>query len=240
MRNCSAAIASATTSATCAGSRTSPAARTTLLAPAAAGPVDGVEHPGVDPHRAEAADLQAAVAVGDGEPFGEPDRGVLGDRVRRRSDLGEEPGGGRSGAEVAVAALQPGRHQQPGGEDVGLDVDVEGEVPVIVVGGIELAAGGDTRVGEEQVDLAEGLPRGGDQFGVAGTRRDVRADADRARRTVAVELRCDPFGPRSVEVGHDDPRPGTVEAPGERRTDAAGAPRDHDVSTLELHRWHGR
>ncbi|MNT52100.1 hypothetical protein D3C72_1891080 [compost metagenome] len=45
------------------------------------------QHVGLHALRADAADLDAAVAVGDRQPFGKPDRRVLGHGVRGRADL---------------------------------------------------------------------------------------------------------------------------------------------------------
>ena len=109
IRKRSSAIASATMSATSSGSSTSPAARTTLLGPARQAVGRRVQHARVHAHRAQAADPQAAVAVGHRQPLGERHRRVLGDRVRRRADLGEQAGGRGGRAEVALAAAsQPG------------------------------------------------------------------------------------------------------------------------------------
>ena len=48
--------------------------------------------------------LMPVVAVGDGDPLGERDGGVLGDAVGGVADVGQQPGGRRGGEEVALAA----------------------------------------------------------------------------------------------------------------------------------------
>ena len=77
-------------------------------------------------------DVDAAVAVGDREPLGERDGGVLGHRVRRDADLGQQAGGGRRDDEAAAAPLEPAGHEQPRRDDVGAHVDVDRAVPGLV------------------------------------------------------------------------------------------------------------
>ena len=72
-------------------------------------PEPALQHRGVDAHRAQAADADAAVAVGDREPLGERHRRVLRHRVGRRAYLRREPGRRRRGQEVPAAALEPKR-----------------------------------------------------------------------------------------------------------------------------------
>ena len=69
-----------------------------------------------------------------------------------------------------------------------------------------------------------------DQGDVAGLRRHVGDDADGP----GVQLVGD--GGDAVEVGHDDPGAGSVEAAGQRGADAAGRPGDDDMAILEVHR----
>ena len=74
--------------------------------PSSRRPRPGLEHGGVHALRAQARHLDALVAVGDRQPLGEGDGGVLGHRVRRGADVGEQPGGRRGGEEVALAPLE--------------------------------------------------------------------------------------------------------------------------------------
>src|SRR4051812_23464959 len=53
-----------------------------------------VQHVGADALRTQRRDLDAAIAVRDRQPFGECERGVLGDRVGRRLNVREQPGSG--------------------------------------------------------------------------------------------------------------------------------------------------
>ena len=74
-----------------------------------------LEHPGLHALRADGLDGDAAVAVGDREPLGEADRGVLGHGVRRRADHREQPGGRRGDHEpAALAVLEPARARAAG------------------------------------------------------------------------------------------------------------------------------
>ncbi|MNN62933.1 hypothetical protein D3C81_1782700 [compost metagenome] len=59
----------------------------TLLQEALALTLLAEQHVGLHALRADAANLDAAVAVGDRQPFGKPDRRVLGHGVRGRADL---------------------------------------------------------------------------------------------------------------------------------------------------------
>jgi hypothetical protein len=131
----------------------------------------------VDAHRAQAAHADAAVAVGHREPLGERDRGMLGDRVRRRADLGQQAGGRRRREEVALAALEPSGDEPPGGVHVRAHVDVEGERPRLV-GRVEPGAVGDARVGAEQVDRAECVLGARDQVADCAVVAHVALDAD--------------------------------------------------------------
>ncbi len=70
-----------------------------------AGPCSGpasLEHPGLHALRADRLDGHAAVAVGDREPLGEADGGVLGHGVRRAADHGQQPGRRRGDDEPAA------------------------------------------------------------------------------------------------------------------------------------------
>ena len=87
------------------------------------------EQRGAHAHRAEAARAHATLVVGDRQPLREADRGVLADRVRRRADLRQQPGGRGRGEEVAAAALEPAGQQPLRGEHVGARVDVPAPAP---------------------------------------------------------------------------------------------------------------
>ncbi len=206
-----------------------------------AGRSDGVEHAGVDALRAQAAHLHAPVAVGDGEPFGEADCGVLGHRVRRRSDLGEQPGGRRGGAEVALAALQPLGHELLGGPTMWALMLTSKERSQSSSRRVELAPGGRRRrwrrTGRSGRTPAARRRSGRRCRPRCRHRRRRRPRSTGGSASSSAAMRG---GPRAVEVGDDDPRAGAVEPPGERRPDAAGGSGHHDVSALEVHRRHGR
>jgi hypothetical protein len=51
----------------------------------------------------------------------EPDGGVLGDAVGRRTELGQQAGGRGDGHEITGSALKPSRHKSFGRADVGAD-----------------------------------------------------------------------------------------------------------------------
>jgi hypothetical protein len=75
--------------------------------------------------RADRAHPDSLVAVGDGEPFGEGDGGVLGERVGRVAGVGEQASGRAGLQQVAVASLQHLVDQRAHGR-LGGDVDAGG------------------------------------------------------------------------------------------------------------------
>ena len=168
-----------------------------------------------------------AIAVGDREPLGERHGGPLGHRVRGRADLREQPGGGRRRAEVATPTFEPAVEETRCSPAVGVDVDVEGELP-ICLGRREIRAKGHPGVGEEQVDLAERGLGGVDQPDVAVHGRHVGDDRNGAVQAVGHR--------RGIEdVGDDHSCPGGVEAPGQRFADPACCSGDDHVCAGQFH-----
>ena len=112
---------------------------------------------------------------------------MLGDRVRRVADLGEQAGGRRGVEQVAAAPLDHAWHQEPGGLHVGHDVDVPHAVPRLV-GGLDALGDADAGVGGEQVDRPD-LGLGAlDDRGEVALVADVGGDVER-RRARAVRRR---------------------------------------------------
>ena len=168
------------------------------------------------------------VAVGDAHPLGERDGGVLGQRVRRRADLAEQPGGGGGGAEVALTARDPAGQQVLRRPAVGMHVDVEGELPlglgVVEVGPMPTPA------------LAKNRSIGPNASSAAST--SVRLPAS-VPTSAATATRC-PAEPRSAgrpprrqrRPARSERRPRApfgVKPLGERPADPAGRSRDDDV-----------
>ena len=187
-----------------------------------------VQHRGVHAHRAQAADADAAVAVGHRQPLGERDRAVLGDRVRARADLGEQPGRRRRREEVARAALQPARHQAPRRVHVRHDVDAERELPAL----LEADPAADAGVRAEQVDRPElrlGAVHQRVDLGAVG---HVAPGGDRR----GADLPGHALGSRGVDVGDDHAARAVLgEAPRERAPDARRRAGDDDDLAGDLH-----
>ena len=141
---------------------------------------------------------------------------------------GKQPGGGRSRAEVAVAASEPLVEEVLGGPPVRVDVDVERELPVLL-GGRQVDAATDPGVGEEQVDRPERLLGGADQLDVARPRWTRR----RSHRPLARVAAVVPAG--SSTSADDHVRAAVVEAAGERCADAPSGSGDHHVGAVEIH-----
>ena len=160
-------------------------------------------------------------------PFGEGESRVLGHRVGGRAQHGEHAGRGHRGEESAVAAVEPGRQQQPGGPDVGHHVDLPGAGPGRFAR-VRPAVRRDAGVGAVQVDGAELIDGPADQPldpGLAGRVAGHRDAADlpghRGRRVF-------------VDVGDDDPCPGPAEAARHRGSDAAAATCDDYARVLQF------
>ena len=191
-----------------------------------------LEHPGLHPLRADRLHGHAALAVGDREPLGEADGGMLGDRVRRRPDHREQPGRRGGDHEPAAGAVgQPAWHQQPCGADVGHHVDVDHRRPVVVRGLQAVGLGAvDAGVGHEDVDPAERLGGAVDEGAHALVGRAVAGSGGGA------DLGSDLLGRGGVEVVDHDPCALRHEPRRERPADAvAGA--GHD-GALALERGH--
>ncbi len=119
---------------------------------------DVVEQVAGERLRAQARHADALLAVGDGQPFGERDRGVLGDRIRRRAQLGEQAGRRGGDDQVALTPRQHARQHRARHVDVTVHVDRPDPRPG-VVGGFLAARHDDPGVREEQPDRPERVPR---------------------------------------------------------------------------------
>ncbi len=193
-----------------------------------------VEHWGVDPLGAETADVHPGVAVSDAQPFGEGHGSVLGDRVRSRTDLAQQPGSGGGAAEVALAARQPPRKEVLRRPAVGVNVDGEGQFPVGFLS-LGTEADRDARVGPEQVDRAEGLLCSQNEVAVAVLGADIGDHGQRATNTQGLEVigyRSHPF---CVDVADHYPCTTGVELRGQGPTDATRGAGDHHILPARLH-----
>ena len=107
IRNCSVASPAITASATASGSITPWVSTTPPAVPALAA---SFRRSVLTPWGQRHDTVDAVVAVGDGEPLGQRDRGVLRDAVGGVADVGEQPGRRRGGEDVALAPRQhPGQ-----------------------------------------------------------------------------------------------------------------------------------
>ena len=150
MRKRSSARPSTTASATSSGSITP--SLLDLLDPDVALRLLAEDHVGPDPLRAEAGDLDAAVAVGDPDPFRQAHRGMLGGRVGGVAERGEKSRRRRCDEEVAAASLDPAGDQVAGGDHGAHQVDPPDLVP-LAVGSLDAGAGADPGVRAVEVDL---------------------------------------------------------------------------------------
>ena len=167
--------------------------------------------------------------VGDGEPLGQRHRGVLGDGVPQRADLGEQSGG-RCGVEQV--ALAPGDHRREHGArrvHVGQDVHLPQRLQDLV-GLLDPALGDEAGVGAEQVDRAEIRLRRAHQ------RRQRRVVADVERRRAAADGRRHRLGCLAVSIGHHDVAgAGVARRHGQRGPDAGAAAGHHHHLLLQVH-----
>ena len=203
-------------SATSSGSRTAPDALTTSVPP----PSDDCSMSVFTPcgHRQLTRRPRSPYVID--EPLGERHGRSLRHAVRRRPDLGQQPGRGRGRAEVAVAASQPLVEQVLGGPPVRIDVDVERELPVLL-GRRQVDAATDPGVGEEQVDRPERLLGRADQFDVPALGGHV-GDRRRSARS----------RPAVVPAGSSTSATTTFAPPSwKRRASAAPMPRAAPVTT---------
>jgi len=172
---------------------------------------------------AQAGHGDALVPVGDRQPFGERDQRVLGHRVRRGAELGQQAGGRRGEQQVSLAAGQHPRQHRPRRVDVAVHVDVPHPRPGLVRH-VDAAAHDDAGVGAEQVDPPERVLRPVDEGLGVGRPGQVRGHRQ-GPVAVGLELRRDLCRARPVEIGDDDrfgAPPGEGQA--ERAADAARAP----------------
>src|SRR5690606_16231692 len=169
------------------------------------------------------------VAIGQGEPFRQPDRRMLGHGVRRRADLREQAGRRRGVEQVAAAAFDHARHDMARGEDMGHHVDVPYPLPV-AVGHLRPAADRDPGVRAEQVDRAFA------RFHVLDQRPDLVLGSD-------VDLAGDPADlpgglGRAVPVDVDADHAlgaGCSQAQGEGAADASGRSRHDRDAVPDFH-----
>jgi hypothetical protein len=184
--------------------------------------------------RAQARYAQPLVPVGDRQPLGQPDRGVLGHRVRSRAKLGEQARGGRRDHQVALAPGQHPRQQRAGRVDVALHVDRPDPRPRIV-GDLDAAVDDDPGVGAEEIDAPERILGPRDQrldvilLGHVGRHGQGgmtgRLDGRRGlRRSPAVHVRH-----------HDRPGAPLGEGEAERPADAARAAGDDRDLPVDVH-----
>jgi hypothetical protein len=116
------------------------------------------------PHgrRAQHTHADSLIDVGGAEPFGEADRGVLGDRVGHGVVDDEQARRGGDVEQVAAALPEHVRDRVPGREHLGQQIDADDLLPV-VGGRVDASVDDDARVRDEEVDPSEALDRGGDQ-----------------------------------------------------------------------------
>ncbi len=183
---------------------------------------DPLEHAGANALRAQRLHDDAAVPVGGREPLGEGDRGVLGDRVRRAAQHGEQAGRRGGDHEPAGAPLEPAGHQLACGAHVAEHVDLERPHPVLGAG-VQAAADVDPGVAEPDVHLTQLRACGSDErlrAVLAGRVPRYGETTDRLR---------DPGGGLAVEVVDHDPGPLSRQPGGDRPADAVPRPGHHDA-----------
>ena len=186
-------------------------------------------HRGAHRLRAKDGNLDPMFTIGDGEPFGETHGRVLGDRIRRRADLRQQPGGGRGVEQIATAARDHPRHQVARREDMRHQVDVPDPLPLIV-GDLGSARDRYSGVGAEQVDRAVvALDPVDETF-------DFGLDADIDRGGDAADFFCGRGGAVAVEVGADHELGALLMEPARQcAPDSAGRAGHHDAAVFYVH-----
>src|SRR5690606_35017462 len=135
--------------------------------------------------------------IGELQPYGKGDRGMLGDAVRGRFDDNEQAGSRSRDDELAATAGKHWFDHGASGPDMGHQVDAPHRIPDFVRR-LGPALVDDARVREIDVDAAEALASGGDQRLDVGLATDIAAHRKATGR----------IGHRSerllVEVGEHD------------------------------------
>jgi len=190
------------------------------------------QHGRVDGARTDARHAHALPGVGEGQPLGEPDGGVLGGRIHAVAGRGEDAGHRGSRDEVPVAALDPFGQQRAGGIDVRHDVDLPLAVPGLV-GRVGTAAVGDACVGEPHVDRADTVVQLLDER----LRGLLVGHVEHACMDVlGAELLAEPLHALAVSVcGDHAARAALHERPYERPADAARGACDDDGPAFGVH-----
>ena len=129
---------------------------------------------------------------------------------------------------MAAAAFQPVRQERASRPYVRHDVDLPGQVPV-VLGRLGSAAGADAGVRAEQVDRAEMGPGRVDERLRAGRGGRV------ARHGEAADLARHRIARSGVQVVDHDARAERRESPGHCRADSVTAARDDHAGIVQLH-----
>jgi hypothetical protein len=169
------------------------------------------------------------VVIGDRHPFGKADDRVLGHGVGKVAVAGQDAGHRSGQDQVAAAARQHARQDRAGSVDMRHHVDVPLLLPDLQIGGQRVAAVGDARIAEEDVDRTELGLDPGDQIVDRAFLADIAGDRQ------AADFRRDHSGDIVVEVGDRDLCAASGEVAGARRADAAGAAGDDRDLSLELH-----
>ena len=187
------------------------------------------QHAGVHRVGADATHADAEMGVVEGEPLGESQRAVLGQRVRHVRRAGDQRRRRQRLHEVALAPLDHLRHDLLGGPHVGEQVDVDD--------GSDLLGRG-AEVGTDVVDAGVGAedthrPELGDRTLHEVVNGVGLADVARDRQTTDVAGHL--LGPRAVQVGDDHLGALPGEALGERPADAVPATGHDRALVAEVH-----
>src|SRR5579872_5000049 len=116
----------------------------------ASGKFGAAQHVGTNTHGTKGGDFDSAVAVGNRQPLGKGQRGMLGDGIRGGSELGQQTCRGYGLQKITVAARQHGGKDGACSIDMGHQVHLPTALP-IGVGSIEGARGADTGIRTEEV-----------------------------------------------------------------------------------------
>ncbi len=180
------------------------------------------DHARVDQIRAQAGDLDAAVAVRHLRPLGESERPVLGERVAHRGRSADQRGRRQCLDQVPATLREHARNDGLGRPDMGEQIDPR-DLLYLLGGRLEAESAGDAGVGAED---PYGTERGDGPL-------DQCADGLRAGHISRYRQAVDPLRhllcPRTVTIGHDDVGTFGGEAFGQGTPDAVPAARDDDA-----------
>ncbi|OQC22538.1 MAG: hypothetical protein BWX68_03086 [Verrucomicrobia bacterium ADurb.Bin063] len=173
--------------------------------------------------------LNSLAAVGDRQIFRHAHRCVLGDGVRQRSDLTQQPGRGSRNHDRAAAAPDHSGNDRPRHEDMRENINFPDALPGFVIHFVA-ADGNDAGVGAKKVNAAVAVFREFHQTD------DIRFFAHVADKSLSPHFRGDGLRARFIDVGGNDGlRAFFCKPPAQTPADAGSRPGHNDRFPFDLH-----